>query len=200
MSRDWTGGVRSIYITLGASNHTEYEREPNDYYATDPEAVKRLMKVEKFNKHIWEPACGELHISNVLKEYGYDVYSTDLVDRGCQDDCVDFLETDVNNLDIDIITNPPYKKAKEFVVRSMETVSEGHKVAMFLKLTFLEGQGRTEMFKQYPPRYVYVFADRQKCAMNGDFEHTGSSAVAYAWFVWVKGYKGNPELLRLTKE
>lgn len=26
---------------------------------------------------------------------------------------------------------------------------------------------------------------------NGDFESTTSSAVAYAWYVWQKGYKGN---------
>ena len=26
--------------------------------------------------------------------------------------------------------------------------------------------------------------------MNGDFEAFGSSAAAYAWFVWEKGFKG----------
>jgi hypothetical protein len=31
--KDWTGNKNSIYKTLGASNHTEKEREENDFYA-----------------------------------------------------------------------------------------------------------------------------------------------------------------------
>jgi hypothetical protein len=65
---------------------------------------------------------------------------------------------------------------------------------MFLKLTFLEGQGRRHLFRNFPPRTVWVSSARLKCAMNGDFESVGGSATAYAWFVWVKGYKGNPEI------
>ena len=34
MGKDWTGNGKSIFTTLGASNHTEKEREINDYYAT----------------------------------------------------------------------------------------------------------------------------------------------------------------------
>ena len=48
------------------------------------------------------------------------------------------------------------------------------------------------MFQKYPPKVVYVFSGRVKCAMNGDFEKVGSSAVAYAWFVWEKGFKDEP--------
>lgn len=65
------------------------------------------------------------------------------------------------------------------------------KVAMFLKLTFLEGQKRRKMFDKYPPKYVYVFSKRKKCALNGEFEKMGESAVAYAWFIWEVGYKGD---------
>lgn len=32
--KDWTGNSKSIYTTLGASNHTDKARETNDYYAT----------------------------------------------------------------------------------------------------------------------------------------------------------------------
>ena len=56
MMKDWTGNYNSIYRTLGASNHTENEREPNDYYATDPKAVEALLDRETFSHHIWEPA------------------------------------------------------------------------------------------------------------------------------------------------
>lgn len=30
------------------------------------------------------------------------------------------------------------------------------------------------------------------CAMNGNFASISSSAAAYAWFVWEKGFKGDP--------
>ena len=31
--KDWTGNQKSIFVTLGANNHCEHERENNDYYA-----------------------------------------------------------------------------------------------------------------------------------------------------------------------
>ena len=65
---------------------------------------------------------------------------------------------------------------------------------MFLKLTFLEGKARyKELFSKYPPKSVYVFPERVQCAKNADFDRMkecGGSAVAYAWFVWEKGYIG----------
>lgn len=63
---------------------------------------------------------------------------------------------------------------------------------MFLKLQFLEGQARKKTFEKYPPKTIYVFSKRVICAMNGNFDQYKSSAVAYAWFVWEKGYRGSP--------
>ena len=72
----------------------------------------------------------------------------------------------------------------------MEVVQEGAKIAMFLKLLFLEGQKRKQLFQKYPPKVVYVSSSRIQCAKNGDFEKYNQSAIAYAWFIWEKGYKG----------
>jgi len=60
MSRkDWTGrGRNSIYSTLGASNHSNYDRVDDDYYATNPIAIDKLFAVHKFDKTIWECASG----------------------------------------------------------------------------------------------------------------------------------------------
>ena len=96
--------------------------------------------------------------------------------------------------DEDIITNPPYKYATEFVKKAINSITEGHKVAMFLKIQFLESKKRRELFLKYPPKYVYVFSERVSCAKNGDFEKYPSSAICYAWFLWVKGWFGNPEI------
>ena len=195
--KDWTGNYNSIYKTLGASNHTENEREPNDYYATDPKAVEALLDREAFNHHIWEPACGGGHISEVLRRVGYDVRSSDIINRGYADtEILDFLNLSDKDIDRprDIITNPPYKYAREFVKKAINISSPNTKIAMLLKLTFLEGKGRRELFDEAPPKYIYVFSSRTKCAKSGDFDGAGSSAVAYSWFVWKVGFTGDPSV------
>lgn len=186
-SKDWTGNKNSVYKTLGASSHTEEVREVHDYYATDPKAGHSLMEIEKFHENIWECACGEGHLSKVFEEYGHSVFSSDLIDRGYGDGVINFLKEN-NTFDGDIITNPPYKFALEFILKSLQTISTGRKVAMFLKLQFLEGKARKEFFSKYPPKVVHISSGRIECAMNGKFK--GESAVSYAWFIWEKGYTG----------
>jgi hypothetical protein len=179
-------------MTLGASNHTDKEREINDYYATEPRALELLLDLEDFNTWIWEPACGEGHLSKVLKNRCYLVHSSDLVDRGYGSSGVDFLKCQ-HPFHGDIITNPPYKYAQQFVEHALELIPEGNRVAMFLKIQFLEGKARRELFNKYPPKVIYVASSRLLCAKNGEFEKMrqgGGSAVAYAWFIWQKGFKG----------
>ena len=197
-NKDWTGNGNSIYKTLGASNHTDKEREINDFYATSPDAIDKLLEVEKLYSNIWEPASGEGHLVKRLREKGYSVFASDIIQRDFPlDDIQDFLQSDYASApyDFDILTNPPYKYAKEFVLRALSLVNEGRKVCMFLKLTFLEGKSRyKELFSKSPPKTIYVFSERIMCAKNGDFEGMkagGGSAVAYAWFVWEKGFTGD---------
>lgn len=169
------------------SNIRSLTAEKHDYYATEPKAVEFLLEKESFSKSIWEPACGEGHISKVLEAHGYSVESTDLIDRGYGLGDQDFLKQPYfTSFNGDIITNPPYKYAREFVEKALEVVTPGQKVAMFLKLTFLEGQGRRELFRKHPPKTIYVSSARLQCGKNGIFKT--ASAVAYAWFVWQKGY------------
>lgn len=189
--KDWNGNQNSIYKTLGASNHTEKERQPDDYYATEPKAAELLLEQEEFHHTIWECACGEGHLAKVFVAHGHEVISTDLVYRGYGDpEPLDFLNETIDDFEGDVITNPPYKFALEFVQRALDSIKPGRKVAMFLKLQFLEGKSRKNFFQITPPRRVYVSSSRLKCAKNGEFESIASSAVAYAWFVWEKGYTG----------
>ena len=90
--KNWTGNNKSIYTCLGASNHSDLERENDDYYATEPKAVELLLEKELFSSKIWECACGEGHLSKVLKEKGFYVRATDLVDRNYGHSGVDFLK------------------------------------------------------------------------------------------------------------
>lgn len=197
LHKDWKGDGNSIWRIIGASNHTEKERQADDYYATDPAAIDKLLTVETLNKYIWECACEGGHLAQRLKEYGYFVVASDIINRGYPLDFKqDFLQADSDTYplmgDFDILTNPPYKYAQKFVSKALEVLNNGCKCFMFLKLTFLEGQKRyNDIFRNTPPQHVYVFSSRINCAMNGDFDKYPSSAVAYAWFVWEKGYTGD---------
>lgn len=150
MARDWKGGNASTFKTIGASNHCSEERADKDYYATEPAATEWLCQLEHFDGPILEPSCGEGHMSEVLKKHGYEVVSRDLAERG-YGEVADFLSPDNTEWGGDIITNPPYAFAQEFVEKALAIIPEGRKVAMFLKLTFLEGKKRASMFKNYPP-------------------------------------------------
>ena len=58
----------------------------------------------------------------------------------------------------------------------------------------MEGKSRRKLFEKYPPKTIWVSSSRIMCAKNGDFDEMiagGGSAVAYAWYVWEKGYKGD---------
>lgn len=177
-----------VFREIGASNHTAHERQPLDYYATTPVATEYLVKLESLDKDIWECACGGGHMSEVLIRHGHNVRCSDIYNYG-GNEVLDFLSTN-EKWHSSIITNPPYKHSLAFVKKALEIIPEGKKVCMFLKVTFLEGKERGEFFKENPPCRVWVSSSRLKCAMNGDFENLGSSATAYAWFIWIKGYKG----------
>ncbi len=179
-----------MFKAIGASNHTDKDREKDDYYATEPKAAELLCDEVKFHNTIWEPACGQGHLSEVFKKYGYEVISSDLIDRGYGIGGKDFLQCSFPFYG-DIITNPPYKYAQEFVEHALSIVPNGYYVAMFLKLTFMEGKKRQRLFNESPPQTIFVASSRLNCAMNGDFErYPSNGAIAYAWYLWEKGYKG----------
>ena len=194
--KDYTGNKTSLFACLGASNHSPDARASYDFYATDPHMAEELCKhVELVN--VWECACGAGHLAKVFDRYGLLGRASDIVDRGYGESGVDFLLW-TEPWNGDLVTNPPYKYATEFVLKALELLHEGCKCYMFLKLTFLEGKRRyIELFRDTPPRSVYVFSERVLCAKNAEFDRMregGGSAVAYAWFVWQKGYTGTTEV------
>lgn len=198
MAKDWLGNGNSIFKTLGASNHTDKEREINDFYATDRIAIDKLKAKFDIPRNVWEPCCGRGDLSERLKQLGHSVYSSDIVDRGYGDETKDFFSFDmapsVLGEDFCILTNPPYKFACEVVKHSLRLLPTGCYSIMFLKTTFLEGKKRyDELFSRTPPKYIFQFISRVLCAKNGDFDYMrehGGSAVSYAFHVWKKGYTG----------
>lgn len=183
-----------------AGTSTTRERANYDYYATPYQATEMLLDEVKFSGNFLEPCVGGGHIVDVIKRYYPNecVYGVDIVDRGYPNTLVaDFLKHDFLDKKFDnVVTNPPFSLAQEFLEKSMEVVNDGGKIAMFLKIQFLEGAKRREMFKKYPPKYIYVFVKRQAPWNNGSpVDEKGkpwSSTMCFAWFVWEKGFTGEP--------
>lgn len=194
MSREFLSGTSLV----GTS--TTRERANYDYYATPYQATEMLLDEVKFSGNFLEPCVGGGHIVDIIKRYYPNecVYGVDIVDRGYPNTLVaDFLKHDFLGQKFDnVVTNPPFSLAQEFLEKCMEVVNDGGKIAMFLKIQFLEGAKRREMFKKYPPKYIYVFSKRQAPWNNGSpVDEKGkpwSSTMYFAWFVWEKGFTGEP--------
>lgn len=180
--------------TGGAGLH---DRSVDDFYATPRKTVESFLNVFDLEGSILEPACGQGHISEVLKEYypNNEIISTDLIDRGYGEGGIDFLTHNFNRTFGTIITNPPFKYAKEFVTKGLE-ISDKY-VIMLLKSQFLESKSRKDFLMNSPLKYVYVFSERQSTLKDG-LElnpRTGkkwSTTLMLCWFVWEKGYTGEP--------
>lgn len=176
------------------------ERPKGDFYATPKIAITKLLDYEKFGKVIWEPACGKGDISEVLKQYKYDVISTDLYDWGYGTSGIDFPNTTIKFNVNGIITNPPFNVPKNisynFAIKSLEITkpSEG-KVALLQRVTFLEGKKRQSLFKDYPFSKCLIFSSRLPRMHRYDYTgKPGGSMLAFAWFVWDWKHDGPPSI------
>ena len=166
------------------------DRQKDDFYATPSEATDALLSVETFDGDIFEPCCGEGHISKRLIEHGYNVESSDLVDRGFGTSRRDFLfEREKRD---NIITNPPYAKMALLMAEHAQTIAR-YKTALLLKITFLEGVARAKFFQKHPPKRVWVFSKRVSLLKDGQSFNNGGM-MCVAWFVWETGSTTPPQI------
>lgn len=167
-------------------------REVNDFYPTPSYAVKDILDRENLIGDIYEPACGDGAISEVLKKYypSAKIVSSDLIDRGYGEVGVDFLkDTLVEEVD-NVITNPPFKIAKDFILKALKIAKK--KVIMLLKIQALESVERyLSIFKDNCLKKVYVYVKRLSM-YKGGIKGENTSTMCFAWFVWEKEYKGSP--------
>ena len=176
-------------------------KEPDDsldFFPTPPWATRALIEKvfpqigargDCHRQSAWEPACGEGHMAEVLREYFPHVIASDIFDYGYGDAAnINFLNcTEPLGADVDwIITNPPFAdESEKFVLRALDLATLG--VAMFVRLQWLETNGRYErIFKDHPPTLIAFFAERVNLC-KGRWEPDGSTATAYIWLVWIKG-------------
>jgi hypothetical protein len=161
-----------------------------DFFPTPAWATHALINNEDFKGDIWECACGDGSMSEVLETTGNKVISSDLINRGYGEGGHDFLAS--WRKAPNIVTNPPYNAAEGFVRSGLERA--GEKFALLLRLAFLEGANRQRtIFTNAPPSRVWVFSERITFYPAGAVQK-GSGTTAYAWFVWDKNAVEGTEL------
>jgi hypothetical protein len=166
------------------------KRRGSDFYPTPEWATQGLLANEVFTGQIWECACGDGAMAEVLRRTGYLVLASDLHHRGYGYGGIDFLTYQLRSANI--VTNPPYYLANQFVAKALECAD--YKVAMLLRLAFLEGVARYHsLFAVNPPSRVWVFSERVTMYPRNAVV-AGSSTTAYAWFVWEKGCGSGPTI------
>lgn len=181
---------------MGIIKKANAEREPyrqkiNDNFATPPYVTKALLRREKFTGQIWEPACGQGWMSEVLIQWGYDVVSTDLIKRGYGTGGIDFLkeQRQVPN----VITNPPYLDGLHirFLMHALECATD--KVALLLPSYIFLGTTIAQLCETTPLKSVYVLGRRAYTVPEGN-TRLKRCTMPLTWFVWEKGYRGYPSV------
>jgi hypothetical protein len=153
-------------------------RKENDFYPTPPEVTIALINFLQINNilapnsSIWEPACGNNAMVNVLEQYGYNVHATDIITGD------DYLTTQPNQTFDAIITNPPFNLADAFITKAVE---ETDVVAMVLKGSYWHAKKRYDIFSTFPPAWVLPLTWRP------DFGGGGCPTMEVIWSVWIQG-------------
>ena len=160
-----------------------------DYYATPPIITHKLLEKEKLYGEIWEPACGEGHISSVLIEYGYSVFSSDLIDRGFGEK-IDFLKSE--KMADTIITNPPYNLIDKFLYKAKQQTRK--KIIFIASSNFLRGKSRISRIvhdKDFPLKKVYILSINLNYYVNGKPGKNKTGFLMTSILVFDKEHKGD---------
>lgn len=156
-----------------------------EFYPTPSWTTYAILAREPMEGSILEPACGKGDISKIV-DAGQAITSRDLYDHGYGETGVDFFKD--NEVFDNIITNPPYALANDWVLHGWNRINK--KMILLLRLAFLEGQRRKALiYDVIPPARIWVSSKRITMYPEGK-QIAGSSTTAYAWFVWDKEYKG----------
>ncbi|RVT96309.1 hypothetical protein EOD42_14455 [Rhodovarius crocodyli] len=162
-----------------------------DFFRTPAIATRALLEREVFPRGIWEPACGDGAISQVLEALGHDVISTDLFARGYGVAGWDFLQQRALPHGVEaIITNPPFKLGTRFVQHALGLGAR--KIAMLCRVAFLEGQERRDtIFAHQQLSRVWIFSSRITLWRGDDPNpQEKGGAMAFAWFVLERHHHG----------
>ncbi len=167
-----------------------------DFFPTPPWATRALLHEIIGPERVaalrcWEPAAGEGHMAEVLRESFADVFASDVHDYGRGYAVGNFVGH--GGLDLGdraqcpfrpdwIITNPPFNLASRFLTRAMQDAGAG--VALLLRTAWLESEERwRDVFARVAPTIVAQFVERVPM-VKGRWNPDASSATAYLWLIW----------------
>lgn len=156
------------------------KRRELDFYPTPPDVTHALMRfLNRPLGVVWEPACGDGAMANVIADYGNTVISTDIRESGFGGGGFDFLlESRVCDA---VITNPPFNVSEEFIRHAL---TQAPIVAMVLKSQYWHAKKRINLFKESPPAWVLPLTWRPDF-MGG--ERGGAPTMEVHWTVWIRG-------------
>ena len=145
-------------------------RKENDFYPTPKEVTQAFLNAVNWpsNLRVWEPACGQNHMVDVLKTRFDSVIGTDIEN--------DFLTADMMDVDA-CITNPPFSLSVEFIRKATRYPY----AAMLLKSTYWHAVRRTKLFYDRRPSKILCLNWRPQF----DERITKSSpTMDFIWTVW----------------
>ena len=122
---------------------------------------------------IWEPACGQNHMVDVMRAYGYQVIGTDISDG------INFLTASTPQGVSWIITNPPWSQAQDFIERC---ICSDKPFALLLKSQYWHAKKRLSLYRKYPPTHILPLTWRPDFLMGQ--RGGGSPLMDVMWCVW----------------
>ncbi len=131
-----------------------------------------------------DPAAGMGHIVDTCEEYFSEAEGSDIYDYGRGFRKQDFL-TYPDELDEEmdaIITNPPFNKADDFVLKALSL--NPAITAVLARVQLMEGQSRYRKLWQTRPAHIIAPFSQRVSMARLQIDMSISSASMYAWFVW----------------
>ncbi len=172
-----------------------WERDTLDWYVEPPECSAALFQLEEFKGTVWDPACGLGRIVEQARLAGLEAFGSDIVARSPLCDAEsDFLDTTFKPAFENIVMNPPFGCAEEFVRKAIEIVPCGGKVAVILPLVWVSGfSKKRDWLPDSPLKTLYPISPRPSMPPGKVIEagiKPGNGTKDFAWLVWESGYSG----------
>lgn len=163
-------------VTLANSKSGEdwRDRPETDFYPTPVDVTVALLDYLEIPKgtSVWEPACGDGRMVDVLRAFGYNVRYGDIQTGS------DFLEQYFCP-ERWIITNPPFIAAEKFIRHAAKI---GKNFAFLLKSQYWHAAERRYLFRAIRPQFILPLTWRP------DFLFGSKSAaptMEVIWTVWM---------------
>jgi hypothetical protein len=180
-----------------------WSRDPDDFYVEPEWCSQRLFEVERFERDVWDPACGLCRIVQSASDAGLMAAGSDKVKRHPAALIADFMDEDWapgpygDEGPAHIVCNPPFGLCDPssdhpgFVELALERASG--KVAMLLPANWVQGDRRSRWLETTPLYRVYYLSPRPSMPPGAVIEaglRPGNGTTDYAWLIWLKGFSG----------